>query len=198
MPGEQRPTVPIRSAAPDGATPATLQLVGGTATGPGSTARNGAATEPLRVLQVRPWDDPNLHRDGHDPRSAYVERFWIAVLGPSAVWLLRLLAREFDELAPGEILRLGPRVHRAATRSSAPRRSPEHVHENHRPLPHVRSGPLRERRCSDCCAGRCRRYRAGCMFACRANCATRSVAGLAPSDIRTFPWAKRGCLRRAC
>ncbi len=35
-----------------------------------------------------------------------MERFWIAVLGPSAVWLLRLLAREFDELAPGEDLRL--------------------------------------------------------------------------------------------
>ena len=120
MPAEQRPTVPVRSAAPDGATPATLQLVGGTATGPvstatgpvstatgpGGTAHNGTAAEPLRILQVQPWDDPNLHRDGHDPRSAYVERFWIAVLGPSAVWLLRLLAREFDELAPGEILRL--------------------------------------------------------------------------------------------
>lgn len=76
---------------------ATLQLVGGTPTEQG---------EPLRVLSARPWDDPSLRRHGHDPRSAYVERFWVAILGPSAVWLLRLLAREFDELAPGEDLRL--------------------------------------------------------------------------------------------
>ena len=106
MPAEQGPTVPVHSAAPDRATAANLRLVGGTATWPGSTAHSGTAAEPLQVLQVRPWDDPNLRRNGHDPRSAYVERFWIAVLGPSAVWLLRLLAREFDELAPGENLLL--------------------------------------------------------------------------------------------
>ncbi|WP_419944747.1 hypothetical protein [Candidatus Poriferisodalis sp.] len=62
--------------------------------------------ERLRALQVRPWDDPVLRRLGHDPRSVYVERFWVAVLGPSAVWLLRLLAREFDELGPDDDLHL--------------------------------------------------------------------------------------------
>src|SRR5688572_3024262 len=34
--------------------------------------------------------------DGHDPRSPYVERFWLGVLGPSTTWLLRCLAYGFD------------------------------------------------------------------------------------------------------
>lgn len=89
-----------------GAVPAALQLVGGTSTAHHKTPVATAAAESLRVLAVRPWDDAGLGRRGHDPRSAYVERFWIAVLGPSAVWFLRLLAREFDELTPGESLLL--------------------------------------------------------------------------------------------
>lgn len=94
---DEMPTTPLPTVAGGDAETATLQLVGGTATAQG---------EPLRVLLARPWDDPSLRRRGHDPRSAYVERFWVAILGPSAVWFLRLLAREFDELAPGEDLQL--------------------------------------------------------------------------------------------
>lgn len=48
-------------------------------------------------LRVEPWSDPVIDTHGHDTRSPYVERFWIAVLGPSAVWLLRRIARDFDE-----------------------------------------------------------------------------------------------------
>lgn len=44
-------------------------------------------------LELRPWPRP---QGGHDPRSAYVERFWLGVLGPSAVWFLRLARRELD------------------------------------------------------------------------------------------------------
>ena len=29
---------------------------------------------------------------GHDPRSSYVEQFWLGILGPSTTWLLRRLA----------------------------------------------------------------------------------------------------------
>ena len=94
---DEKPTIPPPPVASGDEAATTLQLVGGTATAQG---------EPLRVLLARPWDDPSLRRRGHDPRSAYVERFWVAILGPSAVWLLRLLAREFDELAPGEDLQL--------------------------------------------------------------------------------------------
>ena len=69
-------------------------------------APSASLVDSLRFLRVRPWIDPKLRRRGHDPRSAYVERFWVPVLGPSAVWFLRLIAREFDELAQGEDLRL--------------------------------------------------------------------------------------------
>lgn len=48
------------------------------------------------VLHVRPWPDDVIDRLGFDPRSAYVEEFWLGVLGPSTVWLLRRLAAGFD------------------------------------------------------------------------------------------------------
>jgi hypothetical protein len=35
------------------------------------------------ILPVRPWPDPVIDALGHDPRSAYVERFWLGILGPS-------------------------------------------------------------------------------------------------------------------
>ena len=52
------------------------------------------------TLAIRPWPDEVIDRVGHDPRSAYVERFWLGVLGPSTTWLMRRLAAGFDE-APG-------------------------------------------------------------------------------------------------
>ena len=41
----------------------------------------------LPALRVRPWADPVLDRHGHDPRDSYAERFWLPLLGPSAVLL---------------------------------------------------------------------------------------------------------------
>jgi hypothetical protein len=38
---------------------------------------------------------------GHDPRSLYVETFWLPTLGPTAVLLLRHLATRFDESPAG-------------------------------------------------------------------------------------------------
>jgi hypothetical protein len=32
---------------------------------------------------VTPWHDPVVEAVGHDLRSPYVERFWLALLGPS-------------------------------------------------------------------------------------------------------------------
>lgn len=58
----------------------------------------GAAT--AGVIIVRPWHDPSIDRCGHDPRSRYVERFWLGVLGPSATWLLRRFQDELDGSAP--------------------------------------------------------------------------------------------------
>jgi len=48
------------------------------------------------ALAVRPWPDSVLDEIGHDPRSPYVERFWLGVLGPSSVVLLRRIAGELE------------------------------------------------------------------------------------------------------
>src|SRR3954451_13629533 len=53
------------------------------------------------VLTIRPWPDEVIDALGHDPRSAYVERFWLGVLGPSAIWLLRRLASGLDAAPAG-------------------------------------------------------------------------------------------------
>ncbi|MBW3580046.1 MAG: hypothetical protein KY431_03305 [Actinobacteria bacterium] len=52
-------------------------------------------------LLVRPWPDPVIDRVGHDPRSAYVERFWLGILGPSTTWLLRRLAGQLEAAPAG-------------------------------------------------------------------------------------------------
>jgi hypothetical protein len=57
-------------------------------------------TFPISSLVVRPWEDAVIDEVGHDPRSAYVERFWLGILGPSATWLLRRLVSGLDA-APG-------------------------------------------------------------------------------------------------
>jgi hypothetical protein len=48
-------------------------------------------TFPIATLEVRAWPDVVIDEVGHDVHSAYVERFWLGVLGPSATWLLRRL-----------------------------------------------------------------------------------------------------------
>lgn len=56
------------------------------------------ATGPLRL---EAWPDPVIDELGHDPRSDYVERFWLPVLGPSTVFLLRHLARRLEQEPAG-------------------------------------------------------------------------------------------------
>jgi hypothetical protein len=51
-------------------------------------------------LRVVAWRDPVIDQLGHDPRSAYVERFWLCVLGPTTLWLLRNIAGSL-EINPG-------------------------------------------------------------------------------------------------
>ena len=43
-----------------------------------------------------PWPDVVIDALGHDPRSPYVESYWLAVLGPSTTWLLRRLASRLE------------------------------------------------------------------------------------------------------
>ena len=50
---------------------------------------------------IRPWIDPIVDARGHDPRSAYVERYWLGVIGPTATWIMRRVADEFDRAPSG-------------------------------------------------------------------------------------------------
>jgi hypothetical protein len=56
---------------------------------------------PPPTLQVRPWTDEVLDRLGHDPRDAYCERFWLPLLGPSAILLTRQLADRLEQQPAG-------------------------------------------------------------------------------------------------
>lgn len=73
-----------------------------TATPPRPTGHAAPSPVPDPVtLAIVPWDDPVLEARGHDPRSEYVERFWLPILGPSTTWLLRRFARGFEEVPGG-------------------------------------------------------------------------------------------------
>ena len=50
---------------------------------------------------IRPWVDPIVDQRGHDPRSAYVERYWLSVIGPTATWIMRRFADCFDDQPQG-------------------------------------------------------------------------------------------------
>jgi hypothetical protein len=52
-------------------------------------------------LQIRLWADDVLAELGHDPRSAYAERFWLGLLGPAAAWFLRCTAYGLENAPQG-------------------------------------------------------------------------------------------------
>lgn len=52
-------------------------------------------------LAITPWTDPVIDTLGHDPRSEYVERFWLPTLGPTSLLLIRRLASVFDRTPEG-------------------------------------------------------------------------------------------------
>ncbi len=54
------------------------------------------------TLTIHPWPDPVIDTLGYDPRSRYVETFWLPTLGPTALLLLRHLADRFDR-RPGPV-----------------------------------------------------------------------------------------------
>ncbi len=59
------------------------------------------------TVTVRPWADEVLDRIGFDPRSPYVERFWLGIVGPSVTWLIRRIAAGFDTSPDGFDMPLG-------------------------------------------------------------------------------------------
>ena len=49
---------------------------------------------------ITPWEEFDPTR-GHDPRGAYVETFWLGIIGPSAAWVMRRLSAELEERPEG-------------------------------------------------------------------------------------------------
>lgn len=60
------------------------------------------------TIAIRPWPDPVIDTLGHDPRSLYVETFWLPTLGPTTLLLLRHLASRFDQQPEGLVLDVAP------------------------------------------------------------------------------------------
>ena len=54
-----------------------------------------------QTLVVVPWHDPVVDTNGHCVLSRYVEHFWLPVLGPSALWILRRIVIGFEEFPGG-------------------------------------------------------------------------------------------------
>jgi len=53
------------------------------------------------TLNVLAWADPVIDALGLDPRSHYVETYWLGTLGPSTTWLLRRLAAGLEAAPDG-------------------------------------------------------------------------------------------------
>src|SRR6266567_9132358 len=52
-------------------------------------------------LSIRPWPDEVIDSLGFDPRSEYVETYWLGILGPSTSWLLRRLIAGLEQSPAG-------------------------------------------------------------------------------------------------
>lgn len=76
------------------------------------------------TLSIRPWPDPAIDAIGHDPRSTYVETFWLGILGPSTTWLLRLIASKLDAAPEGFELSLAETARRLGLGEKAGKHSP--------------------------------------------------------------------------
>lgn len=76
-----------------------------------STESTDSTDFPIRAT-IRPWLDPVVDADGHDPRSEYVEQYWLSVIGPTATWVMRRFSSEFERSPEGFDIDL---AHTAAT-----------------------------------------------------------------------------------
>jgi hypothetical protein len=69
-------------------------------------ANNKPADDTPTTLILSRWVDPLLDKLGHDPRSRYVERFWLPVLGPSTIVFLRHCADHLDQAGASPTIEL--------------------------------------------------------------------------------------------
>lgn len=89
-----------------------------------ATNRPQVPEEPRSKIQVVAWPDPVIDDLGADPRSAYVEKFWLSILGPSTTWLLRHLANELEASPSGFDLDLPETASRLGLGHKGGRNSP--------------------------------------------------------------------------
>jgi hypothetical protein len=76
------------------------------------------------VISITAWFDPVIDDSGYDPRSTYVETFWLGVLGPTATWLIRRLAAGLDRHPDGYRIDLRHLAREMGLSYSAQRASP--------------------------------------------------------------------------
>ncbi|MGB0112702.1 MAG: hypothetical protein WBP59_05740 [Ilumatobacteraceae bacterium] len=81
------------------------------------------SAQSTRVV-IRPWIDPVVDDDGHDPRSRYVETFWLSVLGPTATWTIRRLVAGLEQSPEGYHVDLGAFARSMGLSYSTARTSP--------------------------------------------------------------------------
>ncbi len=55
-------------------------------------------------VNIAAWNEPGVDHVGFDARSQYAELFWLPILGPSTMWLLRHIAQRFDHEPTGFVL----------------------------------------------------------------------------------------------
>jgi len=80
--------------------------------------------EPPDTLAIQPWPDGVIDALGHDPRSHYVEQYWLGILGPSTTWLLRRLAAGLEASPDGFDLPLAVTAQSLGLGSRGGRHSP--------------------------------------------------------------------------
>ncbi|HVC69939.1 MAG TPA: hypothetical protein VNC61_06695 [Acidimicrobiales bacterium] len=84
----------------------------------------GAEPEGPARLQIVAWVDPVVDTLGYDPRSWYVEQFWLPVIGPTSSWFLRRMAAGFDAEPGGFALDLDETARALGLGGSEGRHSP--------------------------------------------------------------------------
>jgi hypothetical protein len=72
------------------------------------------------------WSDPVIDALGHDPRSGYVELFWLPILGPSCTLAARRLAGWVEAEPEGFPLSLGPFARSLGLGDASERHAPIH------------------------------------------------------------------------